>query len=194
MGNCTSGTSGGAGGGRVSQSGSDFISFAPTALNKGKERVVTLADNGDYIYSRSIPSFDDINVDTNSQGYKRALRDYNIKAKFNENGTVTVTSGGLYSRKQTFKNTDAFSDDATKRIDNLKSYWSGQEQRIRSGVLTQLEAESIKSTVIKSSKSMAIKSINSGFKERISSAMNYTAAADDMKRRLNNAISKAKKR
>lgn len=41
---------------------------------------------------------------------------------------------------------------------------------------------------------MAIKSINSGFKERILSAMNYTAAADDMKRRLNNAISKAKKR
>lgn len=173
--------------------GTDFVSFAPTALSEQRERVITLAENGDYIYSRKIPNFDDVKIDTSSAEYKRALRDFNVKAQFNADGSVSVASGGLFSRKQKFKNTGDFQKETYKRIDNNISYWKSEENRVKSGKLTQLEAENIKSTVKGKSKSMAIKEINNGFKEQITQAKTYTAAGDDMKRRLSVAISKAKK-
>lgn len=170
-----------------------FVSFAPTALSDQRERVITLTENGDYIYSRKIPNFDDVKIDTSSAEYKRALRDFNVKAQFNADGSVSVASGGLFSQKQKFKNTGDFQKETYKRIDNNISYWKSEENRVKSGKLTQLEAENIKSTVKGKSKSMAIKEINNGFKEQIAQAKTYTAAGDDMKRRLSVAINKAKK-
>lgn len=173
--------------------GSDFASFSPTALNSSRERVITLTNDGDYIYSRTIPNFNDTRIDTNSSEYKRALREFNIKAQFNADGSVSVANGGLFSRKQKFKNTSDFQKEANKRIDSRINYWKSEESRVKSGKLTQIEAESIKSTVRNKSKSMAIKDINNAFKEQITQARTYSAAGEDMKRRLSNAISNTRK-
>lgn len=173
--------------------GTDFVSFAPTALSNQRERVITLTENGDYIYTRAIPNFDDTKIDTNSAEYKRAIRDFNVKAQFNSDGTVSVGNGGLYSRKQKFKNSNDFQTETNKRIDNRLKYWETEESRVKSGRLTQLEAENIKSAVKGKSKSMAIKEINNNFKEQITETRTYIAAGEDMKRRLSTAISKAKK-
>lgn len=181
------------GGGGNTAGGSDFASFSPTALNSSRERVITLTNDGDYIYSRTIPNFNDTRIDTNSSEYKRALREFNIKAQFNADGSVSVANGGLFSRKQKFKNTSDFQKEANKRIDSRINYWKSEESRVKSGKLTQIEAESIKSTVRNKSKSMAIKDINNAFKEQITQARTYSAAGEDMKRRLSNAISNTRK-
>lgn len=173
--------------------GSDFASFSPTALNSSRERVITLTNDGDYFYSRAIPNFNDIRIDTNSSEYKRALRDFNVKAQFNADGSISVANGGLFSRKQKFKNTSDFQKEVDKRIDSRINYWKSEENRVKSGKLTQIEAESIKSTVRNKSKSMAIKDINNAFKEQITQARTYSEAGEDMKRRLSNAISNASK-
>lgn len=172
----------------TSKNGTDFVSFAPTALSKKRERVVSVNSDGEYIYSRPIPNFTEAKIDTASSEYRRALQDYNIKAKFNNDGTITVTSGGLFSRKQSFKTAEDFQKEANNRINSRKDYWDRQEQRIKSGRLTQLEAESIKTTVRNNTKSMAIKNINKDFRDRITEARMYSQAAEDMKRRLNNTI------
>lgn len=187
------GGSKGGGANNIVTNGTDFVSFSPTAGNKNGERVVTMTANDEYQYSRQIPSFDS-KIDTSSQDYRRALSDYNVKAKFNENGTVSVSSGGLFSRKQTFNSIDSFHKEANSRIDKQKKYWDEQESRIKSGKLTQIEAENIKTTVRNNSKSMAIKKINDGFKERIMEARTYSQAGTDMKQRLSNAVDKAKKK
>lgn len=188
MANWGSSRAGGSGGG-----GSDFASFSPTALDSSRERVITLTNNGDYIYSRAIPNFNDIRIDTNSSEYKRALRDFNVKAQFNADGTVSVANGGLFSRKQKFNNTSDFQKEVNKRIDSRVDYWKSEEKRVKSGKLTQIEAENIKSTIKNKSKSMAIKDINKSFKEQIAQARTYSEAGEDMKRRLSNAISNSRK-
>ena len=187
------GSGGGSAGGGSAIQGTDFASFPPTALNGSGERVVTLTNDGDYIYSRSIPSVSDTRIDTNSADYKRALRDFNVKAQFNADGSVQVSNGGLFSRKQKFKTTSDFQKEANKRIDNRIDYWKSEESRIKSGRLTQIEAENIKSKVRNESKSMAIKDINNSFKQQIAQARTYSAAGDDMKRRLSAAINNARK-
>ena len=123
--------------GEITAGGSDFASFSPTALNSSRERVITLTNDGDYIYSRAIPNFNDIRIDTNSSEYKRALRDFNVKAQFNADGSVSVANGGLFSRKQKFKNTSDFQKEADKRIDSRINYWKAVESRVKSGKLTQ---------------------------------------------------------
>lgn len=180
-------------GGSDGSGGSDFASFSPTALNGSRERVITLTNGGDYFYSRAIPNFNDIRIDTNSSEYKRALRDFNVKAQFNADGSVSVANGGLFSRKQKFKNTSDFQKEANKRIDSRVNYWKSEENRVKSGKLTQIEAESIKSTIKNKSKSMAIKDINKSFKEQITQARTYSEAGEDIKRRLSIAISNSRK-
>lgn len=187
----SSGSKGGGGGSAIQ--GKDFASFPPTPLNKQGERVVTLTDDGDYIYSRAIPNFSDTTIDTNSLEYKRALRDYNVKAQFNADGSVSVAKGGLFSRKQKFKNINDFQNEADKRIDTQVNRWKSEENRVKSGRLTQIEAESIRLTVRNNTPSMAIKNINKGFKEQITTSRTYAKAGEDMKRRLKRVISNAKK-
>ena len=187
------GFSGLKGGGGGAIQGEDFVSFPPTPLNKQGERVVTLTDDGSYIYSRAMPNFSDTTIDTNSLEYKRALRDYNVKAQFNADGSVYVTKGGLFSRKQKFKNINDFQNEANKRIDTQVNRWKSEESRVKSGRLTQIEAEHIRLTVRNNTPSMAIKNINKGFKEQITTSRTHIKAGEDMKRRLKRAINNAKK-
>ena len=187
------GSSGFSGGSGATIQGTDFVSFPPTPLNKQGERVVTLTDDGDYIYSRAIPNFSDTTIDTNSLEYKRALRDYNVKAQFNADGSVTVAKGGLFSRKQKFKSINDFQNEADKRIDTQVNRWKSEENRVKSGRLTQLEAEKIRLTVRNNTPSMALKDIHKGFKEQIATSRTYVKAGEDMKRRLKRVINNAKK-
>lgn len=189
---CTNIGGGGGSGGATIQ-GKDFVSFPPTALNKQGERVVTLTDDGSYIYSRPIPNFSNSTIDTNSPEYKRALRDYNVKAQFYADGSVSVSKGGLFSRKQKFKNINDFQNEANKRIDNQVNRWKSEENRVKSGRLTQIEAENIRLTVRNKSSAIALKDIHKGFKEQITTSRTYIKAGEDMKRRLKRAINNARK-
>lgn len=190
---CSNMGSGGGGSGGATIQGTDFVSFPPTSLTKQRQRVITLTDDGNYIYSRAIPNFSESKIDTNSREYKRALRDFNVKAQFNADGSVSVANGGLFSRKQKFKNINDFQKEANKRIDNQVNRWKSEENRVKSGRLTQIEAENIRLTVRNNTPSMAIKAIHKGFEEQITISKTYIKAGEDMKRRLDRVVNNARK-
>lgn len=169
-----------------------YVRFPPTLLHPEGQPIVVTNGSGEYIYKGGFDKSDKA-IDTGSAEYKRALRDYNIKAAFNADGSVSVTKGGLYSQKRTFKTIDAFQADANKRIDNLVAYHDRQAENTRRGVISQLQAENFKPIVRNNISSMAIKEMSKQLENDLLTARTNAAAGRDMKARLSNAIEKRKK-
>ena len=82
----------------------------------GKWAVVAKNESGQYIF-KGYFNKEDRWVDTKSPEYKSILSEYNIKAAFHKDGSVSVKSGGLYGREKKYKAKDAFLSDASKKLD-----------------------------------------------------------------------------
>lgn len=169
---------------RKRESGNEVIlREGKTWLNPEGKPVVTKNKKGEYIY---LPYFkkSDKKFDKESNEYKRSLKEYNIKAGVHKDGRVTVTKGGIYSRKQTFKSADAFKKDANKKLDKQIKYNEHMMNKLKNGVLTygDLDVSSIKSAIRNKTN---LKDINKSLSERYEYHRMQVEAAKDMKRRLN---------
>lgn len=186
----------------MAKGGSGFSKNGRSELKAGEEAyvksprgevVVVKNENGEYVYKGYIDK-SDVRVDTSSAEYKQALRDNNVKVKFNANGTVTVTSGGLFDRKRTFKTIEAFQQEANSRIDRNIEYDKRQAERTRKGIISQLHAENIRSDFSSKTSGDAKRAVEKQLRSAIKSQETRAAAAQDMKQRLARAIEEAKRK
>lgn len=133
-------------------------------------------------------------VDKNSAEYRRALSDYNVKVKFNSDGSVTVAKGGIYNKKRQFNSIDTFQKETNTKIDKYIDYYKKQEQSSRNGYTTQIEAEALKSNLRETTYHTAIDNFTKGLrKEQHQNKIEYTAA-QDMKSRLSVVCDNAKRK
>ena len=137
-----------------------FVSFAPTGLRPEGEPIIAKTADGGYRYLGEIPDYDRIRVDSNSDEYKQAEKDFNVTVRMYADGTLKVMKGGLYDRTKTYKDAEAFRKDVKKRIDARSSYDTKELDSLKQGRISQLEAESFRGIVKKNSSSMAVKKMN----------------------------------
>jgi len=163
-----------------------------TASNKSGKIVVVRTADGNYIYRGPLPS-SGRKVDVSSPEYKSALREYNIHVKFNGDGSVSITKGGLYDRKRTFASVESFQKDANARLDKIVSYYNQQESLTRKGRISQISAENLKSSV-RNDTPNALKKFSKHLEEDAHRSRVMSTAAKDMKNRLSAVISEAKKK
>lgn len=99
--------------------------LAPNWLNKEGQIMVYKNKDGNYVYTghinKEIPK-----TDTKSAEYKANLARNNVKAKFLSNGKVSVSSGGLYAKKKTFKNVSVLSD---KLVEQLQANYKKKREK-----------------------------------------------------------------
>lgn len=139
--------------------GNVFLKTPGTSLNPNGE-VWIVEKNGQYkwVHANLLPDDGVIApVDKSSDLYRQQLSTLNIKAGINKSGQLVVQGKGLYSRKKTFKSVDDFEKDAKKRLESAKLYYNGGLQSIKDGVLSQLEAENMKSILQKKSSGTSIR-------------------------------------
>ncbi len=172
-----------------SQSGEPFAYIK----QGGKTTAFVTRDGDEYKFSKAVPT-DGKRIDTASAEYKAALRDYNIKAQFHENGKVTVLKGGLFNRKKEFSSVDSFVSESNRRIDSLVERSRAEQRRYKQGRLTQLEAENIKSTVQKKTVSDAANWAKKMIVNNMRSARIRAEAGEDMKRRLAEMVRKKRRK
>lgn len=192
MGRGTSKANGGGGGGGLSKGEEAYVSLPPNSLNRNGQVIVAKTSDDRYIYKGGFDK-NDYRVDKNSAEYKRALRDYNVNAKFHSDGSVTVTKGGLYNRKKNFKSVDDFHKESEKRLNESINYNKIKVADTKKGYIPQIQAENIKSIVRNNSTAQAMQKIGKEMQESINYSNVRIAAAQDMKQRLNVAVSKTKK-
>lgn len=165
-----------------------FAEFASTSKNpKGSAENVMIVRNakGDYIFKGNIPKASSIKIDKSSQDYKDTLKQYNVKAAFNSDGSVTVSRGGLYGKKQTFKTDDAFKTDASKKLDTMKQHYQKSLDRREKGFMPQIEAENMKTSMSKMFTTTTNRqSMSKQFTKEMKNAKTHVTAIDDMQSRL----------
>lgn len=172
---------------------SPFISFPPTPLKPEGEPIIARTEDGGYRYMGHIPAWDDIKVDTDSQAYKRAVRDYNVKAVMNSNGEITVKRGGLYARDKTYKNVDAFEKDVKKRIDSSSSFDVSAREGIQQGRISQISAEYFRGVVKNNTSSMAIKKMGESIRQSMADTKARLDVAEKAKRKLGQMVETMKR-
>ena len=171
-----------------------YVKLPPSALYKDGQIIVAKDADGRYIYKVGFEKSTGA-IDKNSTEYKRALRDYNVKAQFNADGSVTVTKGGLYSQKRKFKSVDAFQKETETRIDKYIDYYKKQEQATSQGRISQIQAENLKSSLKNSaSYHSPLQQFGKSLTKDMESSRIQQTAAQDMKTRLAHACSEAKKK
>lgn len=172
---------------------SPFVSFPPTPLKPEGEPIIARTADGGYRYMGHIPSWDSIKVDTDSQAYKRAQRDYNVKAVVNSNGEITVKRGGLYARDKTYKNVDAFEKDVKKRIDSSSSFDVSHRESIEQGRISQISAEYYRGIVRNNTSSMAIKKIGESLRQDMSDSKARLDVAEKARRKVDQMVDTIKR-
>lgn len=180
------------GGAKLKSGEESYVIMPPTKLNKTGKTVVAKTENDEYIYKVNWDKSEK-KIDKTSTEYQRALRDYNVKATFNSDGTVSVTKGGIFSRKVKFKTISAFEKEVNKRLDGYKNYYDNSAKLTKSGRISQLKAEVLKG-YIRNDTPNALKKFNKEMQDSLLSARTRSAAAQDMKERLYAVIDKAKKK
>lgn len=176
--------------------GNVFLKTPGTSLNPNGE-VWIVEKNGQYkwVHANLLPDDGVIApVDKSSDLYRQQLSTLNIKAGINKSGQLVVQGKGLYSRKKTFKSVDDFEKDAKKRLESAKLYYNGGLQSIKDGVLSQLEAENMKSILQKNPSAQALGLIRKEVRQTQKSLEYGLAAANDMTERLSRMVSTAKQK
>lgn len=176
----------------MSQGEESYVKLPPTWLNKDGQTVVAKTADGEYVYKVGFDKTD-YRIDTDSSEYKKALQGYNIKASFKADGSVSVAKGGLFSKKRTFKTIDAFEKEANKKLDAYKAYYDRDTRLTKSGRITQLQAENLKSLIYNDTPN-ALKRFNDSLKTSLMSSRTRSVAAQDMKERLSVAVRNARKK
>lgn len=167
------------------------VRLAPNWLNKEGQIMVYKNKDGNYVYTghidKEVPK-----TDTKSAEYKANLARNNVKAKFLSNGKVSVSSGGLYAKKKTFKNVEDFKKDVNARLDAKIKRRTQNVNDLKKGILpfSQLQAENIKSDFKNNVSSVAMKKIGKTLHNDLKSYQLEIDAAKDAKRRLNLAFEK----
>ena len=165
--------------------GASALGSGETAYAKltGGGIAVAESSGGNYVFkgyfSKETPM-----IDHGSDQYKQALREYNVRAQVRADGKVTVQSGGLYTRKQTFKSKEAFIADAEKRIDSRMGTYQRMLADSRRGHIPQIQAEIFKSYARNSTAADALGKMRKEMESDIRSAAVGIEAGEDMKRRL----------
>lgn len=175
-----------AGGGGSLASSADLRANESVFLLNGKTPVIALSDDGSYRYLGFIPNWTAMQADRQSQAYKQAIRDYNIKLQTHSDGTVTVEKGGLYSRKRTFKSRSEFIKDADKRLSDSGFRDSVRLSAIARGIIPQIQAESFRSITRRMSSSMATKEMNRQIRETMQEAVDRYHAYQTARTKLQN--------
>lgn len=177
-----------------------FATFTPstqTPEGSSSNLIVVKNKDGQYIFKGYIPPASTIKIDQTSPEYQRTLRDYNVHAIFNSDGTVDVTKGGLFTKKRKFKSIDAFEKEVSTRLDGSAKFWQSSIDRIEQGIITQLDAEHIKSTINRQ-KMYATATTRKQFGTEISKSMKYpkmrVTAAQQMKARISVVVDEARKK
>lgn len=177
-----------------------FATFIPsTEVPEGDIFNIAVVKNkdGQYIFKGYIPPASTIKIDQTSQEYQKTLRDYNVHAKFNSDGTVDVTKGGLFTKKRKFKSIDAFEKEATAKLDGSAAFWQKHIDITEKGIISQLDAEHIKSTINRQ-KMYATATTRKQFGTEISKSMKYpkmrVTAAQQMKARISVVVDEARKK
>lgn len=176
---------------RGAEAGTPFVSFPPSQLHPEGEPVVT-ERAGEYHYERPVPDVSDVSLDFNSNDYKQALREFNVRVVLQRDGSIKANAGPLFPRARTFKTPEAFQAEVEKRIKVVRRRYEQEAERLKAGRLTQLEAESIKTHVRKMSKSMAVTRINRELRERALSYRYSMEAADAALASLETVVDRAR--
>ena len=143
-------------------------------------------DSSGYQYTGYIPeTYFNKQVDTQSNDYKRALRENNVKYQIHSDGSVTVVKGGLYDRKRTFKSEKDFRNETNKRIDANIAFEKKQMDATKSGLMPQIAADYVKTVFNNNPVSQATKIIEKERGDNIYRNRTRIAAAESMKRRFN---------
>lgn len=157
-----------------------------------KKRPILVENDGKYQLKIAIPESAK-KIDTQSSEYKRALREYNVRAAFNSDGSVQVKNGGLYSRSKKFKDINAFEKDVNEKIDSLTNYYNKVVNNRQKGYVPQVQVDSIKNIVRSNPSGQAIGKIQKMISSEIMSYRTQAAAGEDMKRRLKFLIDEHRK-
>lgn len=157
--------------------------------------LVTETTDGRYLYKGFIPSPNSIKVDKNSAEYKRAVREYNIKASFKADGSVEVQKGGLFSRKKSFKSVDAFENECNSRLDKSIKYYQDSLDRRAKGEMSEIEAINFRTKIARTSSSATSRrATGNEFAKGMIYPKTQIAAAQNSKAKLAITIDNAKKR
>ena len=156
--------------------------------SQGVGKFLTGNDSEGYKYSGHIPeTYFNKAIDKSSNDYKRALRENNVKYQIHSDGSVSVEKGGLYNRKRTFKSEKEFRNETNKRIDSNIAFEKKQMDATKSGRMSQIAAENVKSVFRNNPISQAAKKIEKERGENIYRNRTRIAAAESMKARFNRA-------
>ena len=155
-------------------------------LKGSKWAVVAKNESGQYIF-KGYFNKEDRWVDTKSPEYKSILSEYNIKAAFHKDGSVSVKSGGLYGRAKKYKSKDAFLSDASKKLDGMKNYYQDVQNATKKGVISQVTAENFKS-LVRNDYPNALRKMKKSMEKDIKTNAMHIHAAEDMKNRLRNSL------
>ena len=152
----------------------------------GIGKFLTGNDSEGYKYSGHIPdTYFNKAIDKSSNDYKRALRENNVKYQIHSDGSVMVAKGGLYNRKRTFKSEKEFRNETNKRIDANITFEKKQMEATKSGRMSQIAAENVKSVFRNNPISQAAKKIEKERGDDIYRNRTRIAAAESMKKRFN---------
>ena len=172
-------------GGRGASSGKSKSSVKQKDSH-GIGKFLTGNDSEGYKYSGHIPeTYFNKAIDKSSDDYKRALRENNVKYQIHSDGSVMVAKGGLYNRKRTFKSEKEFRNETNKRIDANIAFEKKQMDATKSGRMSQIAAENVKSVFRNNPISQAAKKIEKERGDNIYRNRTRIAAAESMKERFN---------
>ena len=163
---------------------SAFASFSPDSLHPDGEPVIAKTEDGGYRYMGSIPQWNEVTVDKQSQDYKQAKQDYNVRLSVLSDGTVKVEKGGLFERGKTFKSVKEFQKDAEKRIDSRSRFDIAEKNSLQSGRIPQIQAEYFRGVVRKNSSSMALKKMTNGITQSMQAVKARLAVADMARQKI----------
>ena len=171
---------------------SDLIPGEETLVSMGNSPLVTKHD-GKYLFKGYVSDYTK-KIDTESNEYKRELREFNVKASFTTNGGVQVKAGPLYSRAKKFKDIDSFERETNRRIDSIVNYANETARKRLAGEITQIHALNIESYMKNHTKSDGYKKARGLLEDEIRDARIKAAAGEDMKRRLAASLENRRKR
>lgn len=155
-----------------------FAAFPSNSLHPNGDAIITRTSDDRYRYLGFVPNYDSIQIDKNSADYRRAERDFNIKAKITANGEVVVSAAGLYPRKKTYKSVDDFKKDAMKRISSRSEHNDAELRALKDGYVSQIQAENWKTLLAKKTPSDALKQMQKDIKEDMKYLKERQKAAD----------------
>ncbi len=133
-------------------------------------------------------------ADKQTAEWRQGLRDNNVIAQFHADGSVSVKKGGMFTRARNFRTIDDFSKEVNGKIDSYVNHYKQQENRRRSGYISQIAAENLKTELKSKETGMALRSFGKQMKSEIHSAKVQATAAQDMKARVNRVIDEARKK